>query len=44
MLVTIILNNKKQLEKEIVSGVTAEQILIELNETLPYKEIGRAHV
>lgn len=37
MLVTIILNNKKQLEKEIVSGVTAEQILIELNETLPYK-------
>ena len=37
MLVNIILNNKKQIEKDILSGTTAEEILSELNECLPFK-------
>ena len=37
MQVTIILNNGKQFQKEITKGISAEQILLDLNETLPYR-------
>ncbi|MBR5795515.1 MAG: hypothetical protein IKY26_05180 [Erysipelotrichaceae bacterium] len=37
MQVTIILNNGKQFQKEITKGISAEQVLLDLNETLPYR-------